>query len=512
MADAGFGMTDLTGTPTGEEYTSPEDVAALMVRHHDTRGDRGWRTHHASRTKIADVLALVVAGVVATVVRFNPATDPELLWAGRYLLISLGLIVVWLILLRAVNAYDVRVVGEGDLEYRRAGVATITTLMTAATFATLITFNFSRVYLAVFISLGLAGTLLVRHLLRLALWRRRRRGEALNRVLVIGGHRAARAMAASFGIHPEDGYRIAGVWWPDRGARHTGRIKLGGQEVPSLGPEENLDACIRITAANTVIVTDTELLGNAGLKALGWALQGSRIDLLLSPNLTDVAGPRMRIRPVAHLPLLHLDEPQYEGATRAAKQTFDRVMAALLLIATSPLFLGAALALRLTSPGPLFYRSQRLGTGGAPFRMLKFRTMVVGADRELAEHSHLDDGAGPMFKIRDDPRITPVGRFLRRYSIDELPQLINVLRGEMSLVGPRPPLPSEAEEWQHGVERRLLVPQGMTGLWQISGRSDLAWEDAVRLDLDYVENWSMTRDLHIIWHTIRAVIRSDGAY
>jgi exopolysaccharide biosynthesis polyprenyl glycosylphosphotransferase len=210
------------------------------------------------------------------------------------------------------------------------------------------------------------------------------------------------------------------------------------------------------------------------------------------------------------MPFLHLEKPQYEGATRWGKVVFDRTFAGAAVLALTPILIAAAIAVKVSSAGPVLYRSERIGVGGVPFEMLKFRSMVVDAE-EIKQQLTSDTG-GVLFKMKDDPRVTRVGRVLRRFSIDELPQLLNVLRGDMSIVGPRPPLRSEVEAYDEGVGRRLLVKQGITGLWQVSGRSDLSWDDTVRLDLDYVENWSLMRDVQIIWRTLRAVVRSDGAY
>ena len=236
------------------------------------------------------------------------------------------------------------------------------------------------------------------------------------------------------------------------------------------------------------------------------------VDLVVAPGMVDVAAPRMSVWLVGGQSLIHVEKPQYSGAKRFDKRAFDVVFSLMVLLAAAPVLLAAALAIKLTSPGPVFYLSQRVGLDGVPFRMVKFRSMVVDADKKLADIAHLNESDGVLFKIRQDPRVTSVGRFLRRYSIDELPQFFNVLRGEMSVVGPRPPLPKEAEAYDLTTRRRLLVRPGITGLWQVSGRSDLSWADSVRLDLSYVENWSMAGDLGIAASTLKAVVASSGAY
>jgi len=248
------------------------------------------------------------------------------------------------------------------------------------------------------------------------------------------------------------------------------------------------------------------------LRALAWELEKTDTDLCVAPALLDVAGPRTTIRPVAGLPLLHVDHPEFTGARRVIKAGFDRAFASLVLLLTAPLLLAAMLAIWLADGDPALFRQTRVGKDGKVFTVYKFRTMVMDAEErkaELAEHNEHD---GLMFKIRSDPRITKVGRWLRRWSIDELPQLVNVLLGDMSLVGPRPALPEEADLYADHVRRRLMVKPGLTGLWQVNGRANLTWDESVRLDLRYVENWSFVLDLQILWKTVSAVLSGSGAY
>ncbi len=247
------------------------------------------------------------------------------------------------------------------------------------------------------------------------------------------------------------------------------------------------------------------------LHELTWDLEGTGTEIAVDPGLMEIASRRVVMCPLDGVPVLRLEEPKFYGLQRLTKAVIDRVGALLLLVLLSPVLLVAAVAVRC-SRGPVFYRQRRLGKNGEPFTMVKFRSMVVDADRMRAELADADTGAGPMFKVRNDPRITRVGRVLRRYSIDELPQLFNVATGSMSLVGPRPPLPEEITGYDEAARRRLLVRPGMTGLWQVSGRSDLSWVDAVRLDLTYVENWSLLSDALIVMRTVRAVVRGSGAY
>lgn len=261
-----------------------------------------------------------------------------------------------------------------------------------------------------------------------------------------------------------------------------------------------------------MIVLACPELDGAALRRLAWELERYDTDLIVASSLVDVAGSRTTIRPVDGLPLLHVEHPRLSGGARVVKELVDRVGALVLLVLLAPLLVALAVWIRWDSPGPALFRQVRVGRGGRRFVIYKFRTMQVDAEQRLAELRHLNEHDGVLFKIRNDPRVTRAGRWLRRFSLDELPQLINVLKGQMSLVGPRPPLPDEVARYPADARRRLAVKPGMTGLWQVSGRADLPWEEAVRLDLWYVENWSLTLDLVILLRTLTAVYRASGAY
>jgi exopolysaccharide biosynthesis polyprenyl glycosylphosphotransferase len=248
------------------------------------------------------------------------------------------------------------------------------------------------------------------------------------------------------------------------------------------------------------------------LRTLAWELEKTGTDLCVAPALLDVAGPRTTIRPTAGLTLLHVDHPQLSGPRQVIKDLFDRSVAAVTLLGLSPLMLAISLTIRLSDGGPALFTQTRVGKGGKPFKIYKFRTMVVDAEARLAEIRQANEFDSVLFKIRKDPRVTAIGARLRKWSLDELPQFINVLRGEMSLVGPRPALPEEAELYADHVRRRLVVKPGLTGMWQVSGRSDLSWDESVRLDLRYVENWSFVLDLQIMWKTLPVILRGSGAY
>jgi len=265
------------------------------------------------------------------------------------------------------------------------------------------------------------------------------------------------------------------------------------------------------SSTDAVVVVGSDELSSSSINELSWRLDPGQ-QLVVAPQIVGVAGSRIHTRPVAGLPLIHVETPSYDGAKRFAKRALDLAGSAMLILALLPLFLATAIAIKVTSPGPVVYRQERIGLSGRPFTIFKFRSMVVDADRELPTLLAEQGTAGsPLFKVRQDPRVTRVGSILRRYSIDELPQLLNVFRGEMSLVGPRPQVDGEVRLYDSKSSRRLVVKPGMSGLWQVSGRSNLSWEDSIRLDLYYVENWSITTDLVILLRTLRAVLAHDGA-
>jgi exopolysaccharide biosynthesis polyprenyl glycosylphosphotransferase len=326
-------------------------------------------------------------------------------------------------------------------------------------------------------------------------------------VLVVGGGEAVVSLIEKLDHEPQHGLV------PVAACISTTSVRVSHiHGVPVLGdPEAILDAVDELGVHVVAVASHPDLSGHA-LRRLAWALEERGVDLVVSPGIIEVAGPRLSIRPIAGLSLLHLERPSTTGGPVLAKAVSDRVLGTLMVMLAAPLLALIAVLIRATSRGPALFRQTRIGVDGKPFTMLKFRSMVVGAeDRrdDLAEH---DQGNGVMFKMVRDPRVTPVGALIRRLSLDELPQLVNVVRGEMSLVGPRPPLPEEVAIYSDDATRRLRVRPGLTGLWQVSGRSDLTWEESLRLDLRYVDNWSLALDLSILWRTGKAVLTGSGAY
>ncbi len=474
-----------------------------------------WQQRYGNWLATSDVIVVVGVVAAAQILRFGNVTNGNL-WAGyasvAYSAVSVLIAFAWALALTIYHTRAHRVIGAGPEEFRRVWTATLWVFGVIAVISTLFKLEIARGYLAIAFPLGLFALSVNRHLARRYVAAQRRRGRFTTAVLAVGDPRSVKALAQSLAQHSAEGYTVVG-------ACTLGIVQRENIVVPGLGPlrvfpyEADIRQAITASQADTVALTSAGELGPEGIRDLSWQLEKLGVDLVVSPGIVDVAGPRLTVRPVGDLPLIHVDKPQYQGAKRFQKRAFDVCFSLLALLAASPLMVAAAVAVKVTSRGPVFYRAERIGLDGVPFRMIKFRSMVVDADRRLAEVADLNESVGGvLFKIRMDPRVTRVGRLLRRYSIDELPQFINVVRGDMSVVGPRPPVRSEVETYDHRVRRRLLVRPGITGLWQISGRSDLSWDDSVRLDLSYVENWSMLSDLAIAAKTVGAICRGSGAY
>jgi exopolysaccharide biosynthesis polyprenyl glycosylphosphotransferase len=494
--------------------TPDSDALAALLRIPGALRAR-WQQRYGTWLAASDVI--VVGGVVAVahILRFGNVTRASL-WAGResvaYSAVSVLIVLAWALVLAIYHTRAQQVIGAGPEEFRRVWTATLWVFGVIAVISTLFKLDIARGYLAIAFPLGLFALSVNRRLARVYVAAQRRRGRFMTAVLAVGEPISATVLAQSLTRRPSDGYTVVGICSP-------GVPRLENIVVPGLGsvrvfPYENdIRHAIAASQADTVALTSAAELGPEGIRDLSWQLEKLGVDLVVSPGIVDVAGPRLTVRPVADLPLIHVDKPQYQGAKRFQKRAFDVCFSLLALLAASPVMIVAAVAVKVTSRGPVFYRAERIGQDSVPFRMIKFRTMVVDADRQLTEVAELNDSVGGvLFKIRSDPRVTRAGRLLRRYSIDELPQFINVLRGDMSVVGPRPPLRREVETYDHRVRRRLLVRPGITGLWQVSGRSDLSWEDSARLDLSYVENWSMLSDLAIAARTVTVICGGSGAY
>jgi len=445
-----------------------------------------------------DLLAAMLGVSVALLTRFAYHVG------SGYLIVSSVLPLAWVCAVALSKGYDPRYFGAGPDEFRsllRSGVG-LTAAVAMASYATRT--EIARGFVVLAIPVMVLSALVLRYALRKDLHRHRVRGRCMHRVLVVGRSGPAATLCEHLESRPTDGFRVVATCRP--------RGDSSGPLLPEeLDEPDILAAADRYAVEVVAIATDPELAGQS-LRRLSWALEQRGIELIVSPGIIEVAGPRISVRPVAGLSLLHLERPSVSGGPHLMKAVFDRVIALGLIVLLAPVLIGLAIAVRLSSPGPVLFRQQRVGRAGVEFTMLKFRSMYADAEHRLGDLYALSDGNGVIFKMRDDPRMTTLGRWIRRFSVDELPQLFNVLRGDMSLVGPRPPLSEEVALYAADDSRRMLVKPGITGLWQVSGRSDLSWDESVRLDLRYVDNWSMTLDLLILWKTVRAVIYGAGAY
>lgn len=475
--------------------------------------DANWRRRSSRLLRIVDAFIVVWAVVGAFLVRFG--VDPGVTTAGMdltYVWLSVVLAVTWWFMLGAWNSRQSRILGSGPDEYKRVAAASLWLFGIVAIVSYVFRIDTARGYVGLALPVGLLGLLLGRWLIRQHLTIRRGQGHSMSRLLLVGGPGAVAHLASSLNGAKHAGYLPVGVYMP--GVDNDLRVEPNsGLEIMGNRPDTRsilvaLDEC----RADAVAVSAGVQLHPQTLRHLGWELAARNIGLIMAPALTDIAGPRIHTQQVAGLPLIHVTTPTLEGGQRVAKRLFDIAAAGLLLVMASPAMILVALLIKLDNPGPVLFRQERVGMEGNRFFMIKFRSMVIDAEGRLAEIARLNEGSGPLFKMKNDPRVTRLGGFLRRFSVDELPQLLNVLGGSMSLVGPRPPLPREVEAYESDVRRRLLVKPGLTGLWQVSGRSNLSWQDSVRLDLYYVENWSLAGDLVIILRTVRAVFHSTGAY
>lgn len=418
--------------------------------------------------------------------------------------------VMWVAALGLYRTRDPKILGAGSSEYKRVAAASGAVFGLLAVL--LVAFRIQPASAFYLVSLPLGLILLPGSRLIARRWynARQAQGQFLVKAIVIGQVEDVRYVLKRIARKSGAVYEILGVSLP--GGRRGTTLDVDGRRVPVLSSTDDVVRTVGRCGAEAVIVAGPVPGGNQYIRELGWGLEEHQAELVLASSLTNVAGPRIHWRPVEGLPLMHVDVPRYSGAKHACKRLLDVAVAAMALLVLSPVLLTLAIIVKHDSPGPVLFRQERVGKAGHPFRMLKFRSMVVSAEAALAGLGAQNQGAGVLFKMHNDPRVTRCGRWMRRYSLDELPQFWNVLTGEMSLVGPRPPLQREVGGYERHTRRRLLIKPGITGLWQVNGRSDLPWDEAVRLDLYYVENWSIMGDVIIMWRTFRAMCAPAGAY
>ena len=467
---------------------------------------RGPRFETWSRRYLAALVLLdaTIGAAVIMITRLALDLDDELpMWGG---LVAIA-VVVWPLTIALGRGYPRQHIGVGSEEMQSAARAGITVIVLAAVYAELRQVDGLLALVLIAAPNAVIVTVIGRFTARKVLHRSQRSGRNVKAALLVGHTGSVHSLAEVLQREAHAGLQMVGVCVP------TAEVQLAlDLGLPVLGDLDDAPRLARDLACDAVAVTTGEQTSRDYLRRLAWSLEGVQTELLVHPGLVEVAGPRMHIRPHVGLPLLQIEQPHFTGWRRLVKRAADLIMTGAGLVLISPLMIAIIVAIKLSDRGPVFFKQTRVGLDGSTFTMWKFRSMHVDAEERLAALRADHPEVGLMFKLQDDPRITRIGRFLRRYSLDELPQLFNVLAGAMSLVGPRPPLQAEVEAYEHHARRRLLVTPGLTGLWQVSGRSLLSWEETVRLDLRYVENWTLTLDLLIIWKTFFAVVAKRGAF
>ncbi len=470
-----------------------------------------WARAYCARLRVTDTAIITLAVVITYFARFGFA-DPVTLGTAsgaRYAYMSLLVVLTWSISLAAFRTRELRLIGVGAGEYKRVVNASTTVFGLVAIVFLVAQVGTARWFFMVAAPLGLLGLLASRWTWRRWLIGQRKFGHYLSRVVVVGRRADVENVVRQIDKNSGAAYTVVGaVLDGDDSESDSGTLR----NLSVLRGLDHVAAHATTLGADGVVVAGQPANGSDFIHDLAWELEGKTVELILATSLANVAGPRIHFRPVDGLPLLHVEIPQFEGGKHLLKRGFDVVVSGIALIVLSPLFLVLATLVRADSEGKAFFSQERVGRNGETFRILKFRSMVTNAPELLAELVEQNEGSGVLFKLKHDPRVTRLGRILRKYSLDELPQLWNVFVGDMSLVGPRPPLPNEVLDYEDHVRRRLYIKPGLTGMWQINGRSALSWEDSVRLDLYYVENWSVVGDLMILWRTVRVVINPVGAY
>lgn len=474
----------------------------------------GWRRRYARRLQLVDacVVGWAVAGAFG--VRFGLADLAKgRIQEGEYGALSLVLMVVWWVMLGLWGTRDATILGAGSEEYKRVFAASAWLFGFLAVFSYALRIDTARGFVGLAFPAGVMGLLIGRWLVRQHLTVERKRGGSSSRVLIVGSPQATDHLIRSLRSVPAAGYLPMAAHLP---GASSSSARLVEQGVPITGLQSDIRSLLEVIDSlkvDAVAVSAGVHMTPQDLRQLGWELAARDVGMILAPALTDVAGPRIHTQPVAGLPLIHVSTPKLTGGKRVAKRAFDLFFATLLCLCLMPLMVILALFVKTSSKGPVLYQQERIGLHGTTFKMLKFRSMKLDADTELLALLRAQGSSDtPLFKVVDDPRITPIGRLLRKYSLDELPQLFNVIGGSMSLVGPRPQRAGEVALYDDAAHRRLYVSPGMSGLWQVSGRSNLSWEESIRLDLYYVENWSLMGDIVILFKTFKAVLRTTGAF
>ncbi len=439
-----------------------------------------------NRLFLVDLLTAAASGAIVALM-IDPGAD-------RWIAAAVMLLAWWLWLARA-KLYSSRFITRRADEIRRIFDASVATAASVAVLAYVFGLDVSRGWLAASVLIGGMAIGVEREIARAGFDRRRRAGELCRRVVMVGANEEARQLTAMFQAEPELGYQVVSSVDP---RSINGRTELTTRVLAEARAHDALGA---IVAASSIETRSSNRLVRD--------LVENGIHVELSSTLIDIEPSRLTVRPLGRFPVVYVEPVMRRGWRAAAKRTFDVIVSLGVLLCASPLLAVLAVLIRRSDGGPVMFRQSRVGRNGVPFDMLKLRSMVVDAE---AIRATMDTGDTGLFKMKDDPRITKVGKFIRKTSLDELPQLWNVVRGEMSLVGPRPALWSEMDSWEDDLYGRLRVSPGITGMWQVSGRSSAGFEEYTRLDLYYVDNWSLVIDLSILLRTIPAVLRQEGAY
>ncbi|MDF2560194.1 MAG: polyprenyl glycosylphosphotransferase [Microbacterium sp.] len=465
---------------------------------------RQWERRYRMRLRLTDAAVILFAVGVAAAVQLSSGLSLIEVMSG-----GAALAVLWYLMLSGLHTRDAALFRASATEYRGVVHASGLAFGIIAIVAVLLAWKSMQPMLLLGLPIGVLTLLVTRWMWRHWLQTQRSHGRFASRTLVVGNRDDVEYVVRT--LHPigASGYQVVGATLLDGNARD---IEVGDTRFPVLGNVNSVSSVAAEVGADTIIVASRPEGEPEFVKQLSWQLEGTAAELVLSSRLTDVAGPRISFAPVEGLPLIQVQIPRYEGGQHVLKRALDAAVATLALIPIALLAPVLALLIKLDSPGPVFFFQERVGRDGRRFKMVKFRSMKTDAEQQLAALKAQNEGAGLLFKMKDDPRVTRVGRVLRKLSLDELPQFWNVLVGDMSVVGPRPPLPSEVTAYDGTVFRRLYIKPGITGLWQVSGRSDLSWDESVRLDLRYVENWSVMNDLQIMWRTAKVMVQPSGAY
>jgi exopolysaccharide biosynthesis polyprenyl glycosylphosphotransferase len=488
----------------GDIDASPPTVVRESINFGAVRESR-IRFHGSRAAKcavvFADVVAIAASMCLAAWVRDRIVTRPEPL--GPMVKTGVASLLMWPVVFGRYRLYTTAAISSASSEVTRAVHAMAAGVVLTGLISLVLVQAVSRVWLLLLMVLGTLAVLAERGAARRIFRRARGRGKLQRPVIVVGTNAEALGIAQMLGDDPSLGFRVVGLLDCSNAIRAIPPVPVLGHWHDAVEIVKDLDV------TGVIIATSAIDTGTANRLARDLIEVGCHVEL--TSGLVDISADRLLPHPLGTRPVVYVEPIRRFGWRAVAKRVFDLLFAVLLLVLTLPVLIVSAVLIKLDSKGPLFFTQPRLGRDGAIFGVRKLRTMVVGAERMLDELRDQSEVDGPLFKMRNDPRVTRVGRIVRKLSIDELPQLWNVVWGDMSIVGPRPALPAEAELWADETRARLRVKPGITGMWQVSGRSSLAFEDYVRNDLYYVDNWTLLTDLAIVAKTVPVVFLGRGA-